>query len=252
MIISQEEIAHLAQDLSPSLDLGLIKPVLESVKSQLPETAYSELSKACADKTIIHPDWGLLGGRIQIHGLRQQIKLSFAGAVKLYPEIYFKDYADFVLQNVEELEEMIVPERDMAFDTFGYSTLFKSYLLRKYEPTGQNQTPTYLETPQYMYLRIATYLWFPDLEKIKQCYDRFKQGRILARLAHRLQCRNLPPTTQFVFSHVYRRQHGRALQKLARLCHYFKKHGGARLRLRKHSPFEHRLFRKVERHHQLA
>ena len=176
MIISQEEIAHLAQDLSPSLDLGLIKPVLESVKSQLPETAYSELSKACADKTIIHPDWGLLGGRIQIHGLRQQIKLSFAGAVKLYPEIYFKDYADFVLQNVEELEEMIVPERDMAFDTFGYSTLFKSYLLRKYEPTGQNQTPTYLETPQYMYLRIATYLWFPDLEKIKQCYDRLSRG----------------------------------------------------------------------------
>ena len=176
MFISQDEIAHLAQDLTPSLDLGLIKSVLESVKTQLPETAYSELSKACADKTILHPDWGLLGGRIQMHGLRRQIKTSFAGAVKLYPEIYFKDYADFVLQNKQELEEMIVPERDMVFDTFGYSTLFKSYLLRKYEPTGQNQTPIYLETPQYMYLRIATYLWFPDLEKIKQCYDRLSTG----------------------------------------------------------------------------
>ena len=88
--------------------------------------------------------------------------------MKLYPEIYNKDYVDFVLQNEQELEEMLVTEREMAFDTFGYSTLFKSYLLRKYDPTWQHKTPTYLETPQYMYLRIATYLWFPDLEKIKQ------------------------------------------------------------------------------------
>jgi len=176
MLITQEEIAHLAQDLSQSLELGLIKDVLESVASLSLETAYFELSKSCADKTILHPDWGLLGGRIQIHGLRQQIKTSFTGAVKSYPEIYYKDYVDFVLENETDLEEMLVPERDMMFDTFGYSTLFKSYLLRKYEPTGQNQTPVYLETPQYMYLRIATYLWFPNLKKIKQCYDRLSMG----------------------------------------------------------------------------
>ena len=175
MFISQEELIHLVRDLSPSLDLGLIKEVLESVATLPPETAYFELSKSCADKTILHPDWGLLGGRIQIHGLRQQVKTSFTGAVKSNPEIYYKDYADFVLQNEKDLEEMLVPERDMAFDTFGYRTLFKSYLLRKYE-TPQNQTPIYLETPQYMYLRIATYLWFPNLKKIKQCYDRLSMG----------------------------------------------------------------------------
>ena len=176
MFITLEEIVVLAQDLSPSLDVELIREVLESVSTLPNETSYFELSKACADKTIMHPDWALLGGRIQIHGLRQQIKMSFSDAVKRYPEIYCKEYADFVLQNKTQLEEMLVPERDMMFDTFGYSTLFKSYLLRKYEPTSQNQTPIYLETPQYMYLRIATYLWFPHLKRIKQCYDRLSKG----------------------------------------------------------------------------
>ena len=150
MFITLEEIAVLVQDLSPSLDIDLLQEVVESVSTLPTETAYFELSKACADKTINHPDWALLGGRIQIHGLRQQIKMSFTDTVTQYPEIYCKEYVDFVRPNKTELEAMLVPERDMMFDTFGYSTLFKSYLLRKYDTTSHTHTPIYLETPQYM------------------------------------------------------------------------------------------------------
>jgi len=144
MFITLEEIAVLVQDLSPSININLLREVVESVSTLPTESAYFELSKACTDKTIIHPDWALLGGRIQIYALRRQIKLSFSDAVQQYPEIYCKEYADFVLQNKTNLEEMLVPERDMQFDSFGYSTLFKSYLLRKYDSTKHNQPPIYL------------------------------------------------------------------------------------------------------------
>ena len=113
MFITLEEIVVLVQDLSPSLDVELIREVLESVSTLPNETAYFELSKACADKTIMHPDWALLVGRIQIHGLRQQIKMSFSDSVNRYPVIYCKEYADVALPTKTQLEETLVPYPDI-------------------------------------------------------------------------------------------------------------------------------------------
>jgi len=79
------------------------------------------------------------------------------------------NYYDFSNSNAEELESMIVPARDYDFYFFGIRTLEKSYLMR----FNGDQL---LETPQRMYLRIATFLWMPEMDKIKTYYDLMSTG----------------------------------------------------------------------------
>ena len=162
-------LKELAQGLA-----GVDVEIISTLKN-VAEMPSDMLAKACADKSLIHPDWSILAGRVQMTDLRKKIETtSFADAVRKYPEIYDKKYAGFVTTHAQALEKMLRPDRDMNFDTFGFSTLFKSYLLRKLIPGRPD--PVYLETPQYMYLRIATYLWFPNLEKIQHTYNRLSNG----------------------------------------------------------------------------
>ncbi len=173
-MVTVAQLEHLSRDLD-HVHLSPLKDVLERiVKEAGEEQAHTEVAKVCADKNIEHPEWGVLGGRVQIHGLRQKVRHSFAATVERYPEIYDEGFRKFVLAHEKALDAMIHPERDLSFDAFGFSTLFKSYLLRKLVP--HEAEPVYLETPQYMYLRVATFLWYPDLEQIERVYTRLSLG----------------------------------------------------------------------------
>jgi len=75
MFINQKEIAHLAQDLSSSLDLGLLNGVLERVENLPHETTYFELSKACADKTFSIPTGAYWAAESKSTGCGVKLKL---------------------------------------------------------------------------------------------------------------------------------------------------------------------------------
>jgi ribonucleoside-diphosphate reductase alpha subunit len=143
-----------------------------------------ELSIMCRDKTITHPNWGLLAGRIQMYLLHKKTPLTFSECTLLLKEVLNKDYFDFVMANAKELNEMIKPERDFNFNTFSTTTLEKSYLVNKRE----NGKMIYAETPQYMFLRVATFIHYShssdksnvddSLKMIKETYDAASEGYI--------------------------------------------------------------------------
>lgn len=126
-------------------------------------------------KATNHPDWSLLAGRLEIQRLKLQVPDTFAGALNKNKAVWRSDqdcdYYDFANRHASQLEEMIKPERDYDLYFFGVRTLEKSYLMRLVG--GDDQI---LETPQRMYLRIATFLWMPNLEMIQKYYNLMSTG----------------------------------------------------------------------------
>jgi ribonucleoside-diphosphate reductase alpha chain len=68
----------------------------------------------------------------------------------------------------QELDAMIVHDRDFNFDYFGFMTLRKSYLLKI------DNVPA--ETPQHLYMRVAVGIWRDNLEMVQKTYDMLSQG----------------------------------------------------------------------------
>ncbi len=175
----RETITKLTTVL-PQLAGDLLNIDLELVKADFARLAglktaaeiYVVAARICDDKTLIHPEWGLLAGRVATHGLAASITTSFSEGVRQNPRIYAEDYRRFVAENAEELEKMLCPERNMNFDRLGINTLSHSYLLR----ADQNGETVYLEEPQFMYLRVACFLWYPNLAKIRETYDSLSKG----------------------------------------------------------------------------
>lgn len=126
-------------------------------------------------KATTHPDWSLLAGRIEIQRLKLQVPDTFSEMLNKNPQVWRNDtdcdYYDFANRHAEQLEAMIDPEKDYDLYFFGVRTLEKSYLMRL---VGQGEQ--IIETPQRMYLRIAAFLWMPNLEMTKKYYDLMSSG----------------------------------------------------------------------------
>lgn len=133
------------------------------------------IAEAANYKATTHPDWSLLAGRIEIQRLKLQVPETFAEMInenaKLWRNDDDYDYYDFANRHAEQLEAMIVPERDYEFYFFGVRTLEKSYLIQLLKDKTY-----FLETPQRLYMRVAAFLWMPNLEMIKTYYDMISTG----------------------------------------------------------------------------
>jgi len=159
------------------LESDLNDPVLLSMQSFGIEEGMKRVLLPIAEsanyKAVIHPDWSLLAGRLEIERLKMLVPKTLLEMINIKPEIWRNDdncdYLDFVRHHSQELEAMIVPERDYDLYFFGVRTLEKSYLTK----IDDNQ---FLETPQRMYLRIATFLWMPNLPKINEYYNLMSRG----------------------------------------------------------------------------
>lgn len=128
---------------------------------------YQELAILCSDQAITHPDWSLLAGRVLISYVRSIVPPTFIEATKRMKGILNDKYYTFVMENQEELEKLIVPERDFNFNIIASATLMKTYFATLRTENGR----MFHETPQYMYMRIAIYHWYPNFYRIKEMYD---------------------------------------------------------------------------------
>lgn len=139
------------------------------------------VAEAANYKATNHPDWSLLAGRLEIQRLKLTVPETLLEMINKNPGVWRNDrehtgvealdYYSFASKHAVELEEIIKPERDYDLYFFGVRTLEKSYLMRL--TTGGDQL---LETPQRMYLRIAAFLWMPDITAIKNYYDLMSTG----------------------------------------------------------------------------
>jgi len=127
------------------------------------------LAETVGAKTIKHPDYAILAGRLELHRIMMYIPETLEKMYSEIPQVFVPEYLKFCVQNKEQLENMINPELDYYYTFFGIQTLEKTYLIK----FGENQ---FYETPQRLYLRKASFLHYDNLEKIKEYYDLFSLG----------------------------------------------------------------------------
>lgn len=118
-------------------------------------------------------NYNLLGGRILVSNLKKNIErnheiFSFTDYINKLPNID-NNYLDFINNNKDYINSLIVNERDYNIDYFGFKTLEQSYFTK-----NNNQI---IETPQYLWMRLASFIHYKDndLEAIKETYDLVSQ-----------------------------------------------------------------------------
>jgi len=123
-----------------------------------------------ASMTSSHPDYSYLASRIAITRLYKQVSKPFSSAAKtLFDSGHLcENVYEIIKKNSKKINSMIVSDRDYNLDYFGFKTLERSYLLKV---DGK-----IVETPQYMYMRVALGIWRDDFENVQKTYDMLSQG----------------------------------------------------------------------------
>ena len=115
-----------------------------------------------------HPDWGTLAAQIIISNCQRSAPKRFSDAAAKLTDSLHPDVVAFIQANKEALDAMVIPANDFLLDYFGFKTLERAYLLRDPE------TKRVVETPQYMWLRVAIgiHYQYPDaLGRIEETYN---------------------------------------------------------------------------------
>jgi len=174
-------IKKLTYGLNERVDPDVVSTkVVSGLYDGVSSTELDQLSaETAASMVTVHPDFGKLAARIAITALYKDIEKDFSVvAKKLYDYINPKtgekagmisdEVYDVIQKHSEQLDGMIVHDRDFNFDYFGFMTLRKSYLLKI------NDMPA--ETPQHLYMRVAVGIWRDNLEMVQKTYDMLSQG----------------------------------------------------------------------------
>lgn len=184
-LTAREIIETLSLDLT-AVNIDMISKNFSILDTIIEEDKFFfELAVLCRDKTYSHPEWGLLSGRIKMLQIKRTAPRSFSESCELMMPVLGTIYYKFCVANKDTLDALIDRDKDWIFDIFAAETLSRGYLSR----IKNDKSISHLaETPQYLYLRIATFLWHPQdgsltlddntLQKIKVCYHDLSTGKI--------------------------------------------------------------------------
>ena len=150
-----------------NLDLNyssLTMKVIDQLYDGISTSKIDELTcEQCAALSTQHPDYGILASRIFVSNHHKNTKSSFFEAMTDMNNILSFEIWNVIQYYQNELNEMIVDERDYLFDYFGLKTLERAYLFKV-----NNKI---VERPQYMWLRVSVGIHGYDLKSIKETYD---------------------------------------------------------------------------------
>jgi ribonucleotide reductase alpha subunit len=161
----------------------LVMKVIDQLYDKIPTTKIDELAaEQCASLSTLHPDYGILAGRIIVSNHQKNTDTLFSNVImELYnfTDIHGKNYPlvnqqlwDFVQIYKDEIDSIINYDRDYLIDYFGFKTLERSYLFK-----NGNRV---IERPQHMWMRVAIgihSLQINDLslDLVKETYDLMSQ-----------------------------------------------------------------------------
>jgi ribonucleotide reductase alpha subunit len=157
----------------------LVMKVIDQLYDKISTAKIDELaSEQCAALSTLHPDYGILAGRIVVSNHQKNTNPNFSDVMRqLYKfknkqgeckPLISQNLHDFTSKYSEELNSMIVHDRDYLIDYFGFKTLERAYLFKC--------NNTIVERIQHMWMRVAVgihgYLDNPNaLELVKESYD---------------------------------------------------------------------------------
>ncbi len=151
----------------------LAQLTLAEIHDGVTTTELDEIAARIATSYMtVHPDWGLLASQIILSNCQRNAPPTFSAAMEELASLknpqgtptpaLAADVIAFIRENADTLNAMVRTENDFLLDYFGFKTLERAYLLR-----GHGRKV--VETPQYMWLRVAVGLWgTADLPLIKR------------------------------------------------------------------------------------
>jgi len=162
---------------------SLIMKVIDQLYDKIPTSKIDELAaEQCAVMSTNHPDYASLAGRIVVSNHQKNTDSIFSNVMK---DLYdFKDIHgvnrplvsnslwNFTQLYKEEINNMIIHDRDYLIDFFGFKTLERAYLFK----VGNK----IVERPQHMWMRVAIGI-HGDIENknslslVKETYDLMSQ-----------------------------------------------------------------------------
>jgi len=172
-------IKNLCKEANIQLNYSsLAMKVIDQIYDTIPTTKLDELTaEQCASLTTQHPDYGILASRVVISNHHKNTSSSFYETMKklynftdmhgTHSPIVSENFWNIVNENRNELDSMIVHERDYLIDYFGFKTLERAYLFRVNE--------SIVERIQHMWLRVSVGIHGTDMSSVKETYDFMSQ-----------------------------------------------------------------------------
>ena len=147
---------------------SLCLKVIDQLYDGIPTTKIDELTaEQCASMITQHYNYGDLAARISISNLQKNTNPVFSETMKMIYEygMLDKNVWDVIHANKEMLDMYVGArsDRDYLLDYFGFKTLERAYLMR----IDNN----IVETPQYMWMRVALGIHGSDMQNILETYE---------------------------------------------------------------------------------
>ena len=161
-------IKNLTYGLSDKCDSSKVaQQVFSSMYDNITTQEIDTLSaEICVGMITSDPDYETLATRIVASNIQKVCPNNFHLAMKKLQRAGI--VTDEVAEIAQQVKEHIKTDRDFDFGYFGLKTLEKSYL--------QRVEGKLIETPQYMFMRVAVGIHGKDIPSVIETYDKMSQG----------------------------------------------------------------------------
>ena len=161
-------IKNLTYGLSDKCDSSKVaQQVFSSMYDNITTQEIDTLSaEICVGMITSDPDYEILATRIVASNIQKVCPNNFHLAMKKLQKAGI--ITDEVAEVAQQVKEHIKTDRDFDFGYFGLKTLEKSYL--------QRVDGKLIETPQYMYMRVAIGIHGRDIPSVIDTYDKMSRG----------------------------------------------------------------------------
>jgi ribonucleoside-diphosphate reductase alpha subunit len=161
-------ISNLTNGLSPVVDSSKIaQQVFSSMYDGIHTNEIDTLSaEICVGMITSDPDYETLATRIVASNIQKTAPNNFHLAMKKLRTAGV--VTDDVVKVATLVKEKVLPERDFDFGYFGLKTLEKSYL--------QKVDGKIIETPQYMFMRVAIGIHGDSVDDVLDTYESMSKG----------------------------------------------------------------------------
>ena len=163
-----KQMKYLKQlcEICPKLshcDTSKVSNIVTLGKNMTSTALADHIAEVCASLSVRHWQYGALGGRVAVSMLHRQTPTTFVECVLALEAALSPAFVACCRRNSNQLNNMVVHDRDFQYDIMGIRTLQRSYLLKV-----QN---VIVERPQYMLLRVAVALHGDDMDMVRQTYE---------------------------------------------------------------------------------
>ena len=157
-ISSGVDASMIAQQVFSSIHDGITTQEIDTLSAEI-----------CIGMITRDPDYEILATRIIASNIQKIAPTNFNIAMKKLNKAGI--VTNEIVEVSSQVKDKIVKTRDFEFGYFGLKTLEKSYL--------QRHDDKLMETPQYMFMRVAIGIHGTDVDSVIETYEHMSTGKFI-------------------------------------------------------------------------